>query len=92
MYDYRREKGKYFMRQKKDSTIIKIIKGLFIIIVLAVCMYLITGQIFMPKDSPVDKSVCKPFDVEWNRVLADGTRQPIKIPGKCDAKRKELVT
>ena len=32
------------------------------------------------------------FNADWYQVMKDGRKVPIKVPGKCSAKRNELVT
>ncbi len=65
---------------------------MFKLMVLGVCLYLILGEMILQADSPTGEYKCEKFSAEWFRIRQDGTRTPIGIPGKCDAKRDEIVT
>ncbi len=67
----------------------KYIKWIFGIMLGAVLLYLIMGQIFLPKDAPSSNYHCEEFAAKWNMVENDGTRTPVTIPGKCKVKRGE---
>lgn len=70
----------------------KILNTTFIIITFIVFAYFIVGECLLPADRPTGNDTCRTFHGKWERVLADGERQPVKVPGKCRADRNELVT
>ena len=70
----------------------KILNTTFIIITFIVFAYFIVGECLLPADRPTGNDTCRTFHRKWERVLADGERQPVKVPGKCRADRNELVT
>ena len=70
-------------------TFIKIMFGLFIILVFA---YFIYGQIFLPADSPSNGVYeYEEYTGEWKWIKADGTTETLTFPGRVDAERKEKV-
>lgn len=66
------------------------IKWIFGCMVAGVFIYFLLGEILLPKEQLGDFS-CKEFVAQWQRVNEDGTREPIRIPGKCKAARGEKV-
>ena len=70
----------------------KILNTTFIIITFVVFAYFIVGECLLPADSPRGNDTCRKFHGQWEQVLTDGERQPVKVPGKCKAARNETVT
>lgn len=68
---------------------------IFYFMFFAVIAYFFCGEIFLPADRPageyVDIENTGQYTAAWERIKPDGTREPIKIPGKCKADRNELV-
>ena len=75
------------LKKKKRS----IVKLLFKLMVLSVFLYLVLGEIFLPREFLSEKFECKMFNDGWYQIKSDGTKVPIEIPGSCDAKRKETI-
>ncbi|MBQ9768495.1 MAG: HD domain-containing protein [Lachnospiraceae bacterium] len=75
------------MREKTKSgdTIGKIIEGMFVVLVVAMLAYLLTGQAFLPSEMEEDYHRCEEFKTTWYQVREDGTREEIVVPGECDA-------
>ena len=70
----------------------KYIKWILGLLIFAVFLYIFVGEFFLPADSPVSEYRCEEFLSEWFQVKEDGTKVPVEIPGKCDAKRGGVVT
>ena len=71
--------------QKKQSTLGRVLEGIFVVLVLAVLFYFIFGQIALPREIAASYERCEPFEVQWEQVFADGSREPVEIPGECKA-------
>lgn len=69
----------------------KIINVIFSVLVFAVFGYFILGECLLPPDGLDDTYICDEYSGEWERVTADGAREPVQIPGKCEAARNEVV-
>lgn len=72
----------------KSQKIINVIFGILLVVVAA---YFILGELFLPSDELDEGYVCTEYSGEWERVTAAGTREPVSMPGKCKADRKEVV-
>lgn len=68
------------------------IKKLFTFMMICVTAYFILGSCLLPEDTPGESSGFKEYGGTWERVLADNSREPVKIPGRCRAGRNETVT
>ena len=69
----------------------KVLHTIFALMLLAVLVFFVAGELFMPKEDPTGSGKCALYAGEWERVLADGTREPVKVPGQCKAARGEVV-
>lgn len=69
----------------------KIINLIFAVLLLVVFCYFILGEWFLPSDEMDDTYVCTEYTGEWERITVTGTREPVKMPGKCEAERDEIV-
>ena len=77
---------------KKDNIKrLKSIKWIFVLLMMSVLLYLVVGEIIMPETKLGDEYWSEDFPAEWVRVLEDGSRVPIEIPGSCEADRNERV-
>ena len=70
----------------------KYIKWILGLLILGVFLYILAGELFLPADAPTSEYRCEEFLAEWYQIKADGSRVPVDIPGRCDAKRGEVVT
>lgn len=75
------------MENKKQ----KYINLIFTILLFTVFAYFILGEMFLPPDALDDNYFCVEYSGEWERVLPDGSREPVTMPGKCKADRNEVV-
>ena len=69
----------------------KVLHTIFALMLLAVLVFFVAGELFMPKEDPTGSGKCALYAGEWERVLADGTREQVKVPGQCKAARGEVV-
>lgn len=60
-------------------------------LLVTVFAYFILGEIFLPPDELDNNYLCTEYTGSWERILSDGTREPVKMPGKCEADRNEVV-
>lgn len=71
--------------KKKQSTLGKVLEGIFVTVVLVVLLYFVCGQIVLPSEMEVVYERCAPFEARWEQVFADGSREPVDVPGVCKA-------
>lgn len=69
----------------------KYINIIFAILLFTVFAYFILGEIFLPSDGLDKDYLCAEYNGEWERVWPDGSREPVAMPAKCKADRKEVV-
>lgn len=79
------------MRTSNNSKWMTLVKTIFLCFTAGVFLYLILGQIFLPAENRAEKSEQTTFSEGWVWVKADGTREEIQIPGKCEVERNELM-
>lgn len=75
------------MKNKKQ----KYINFIFAVLLVTVFAYFILGEIFLSPDKLDNHYLCTEYNGEWERVRADGSREPVTVPGKCEADRNEVV-
>ena len=73
---------------KNTSIVLHIIFGLMLI---AVLVFFVVGEMVMPKEDPTGSGNCALYEGTWERVLPDGTKESITLPGQCKAERNEVV-
>lgn len=82
---------------EKDNKIQIGINRIFAILVCIVLGYFLLGELLLPGDGmdwsndSLSYTEYAVYPGTWERVLPDGSRQKLTIPGKCKAKRKETV-
>lgn len=64
---------------------------IFYILFFGASLYFILGQALFPKEDSFDQGQASLFSVQWERVYPDGKREPVEVPGKCEAERGEVV-
>lgn len=69
----------------------KVINLIFAVLLIIVGTYFVMGEIFLPPDSLDEEAVCARYTGKWERIKEEGTREPITMPGKCEADRDEMV-
>ena len=62
------------------------------IMMAAAFLFFIIAEALLPQENFTDKGTCQILEATWERILPDGTTEPITVPGECEAKRGELVT
>ena len=76
-------------KQKKDN--MKILKIILFILMFGILLYFALAEAFLPPEKAVSIENCRILDSQWERILPDGGRIPVEVPGKCEAYRKEAV-
>ncbi len=75
----------------KDNQIGKVLNNMFLLLLLGVVLFLVIGELVMPKENPTGRGKSTLFEAQWERVLPDGSREQIELPVTCDAARGETV-
>ena len=85
--------------KKQPNKLLRIMKIVFAISFIVIVVTFILGQIFLKEEngknvfySDSETLNCQVFDGDWARVLPDGTRSEVEVPGVCEAKKGEPVT
>ncbi|MEE3468015.1 MAG: ATP-binding protein [Eubacterium sp.] len=86
-------KGKHEEKEPKvrDKNSFAIIKVLMIVFVVSGLVGLIISEIVLPRDMDNSEYFCEEFTPQWTRVMSDGTREPVDVPGRLGAAKGELV-
>ena len=71
---------------------IKLIKAFLGIATFAILFYMVVTQLVMPDERDDNPTKCRFFETQWQRVLENGEKIPVKIPSKLDAQWGEVVT
>lgn len=69
----------------------KTINLICVILIIIVGAYFIFGEILLPSDKLDQEAACAKYTGEWVRVMEDGTKEQISMPGKCVAARNEKI-
>lgn len=77
---------------KKLKRIMKILQIILGIMLISTFAYFIVGQFALPKENFQIEDVAEILETDWVRVRADGKREPMEVPGQCEAKNGEWVT
>lgn len=77
--------------KKKDKYIVLVHKIIFGLLLAAVLVFLVFGEMLMPKENPTDSGMCTLYEGDWTRVYPNGNKTSIEIPTTCDAKWGEVV-
>jgi len=75
----------------KEKQIGKVLNSMFILLLLSVILFLVIGELALPKENPTGRGTSTLFEAQWERVLPDGSREQIDLPASCDAMRGETV-
>ena len=71
--------------KKKQKVLRNVLEGMFLVVVFVVMGYFILGQVLLPDEMEASYRRCEVFDAQWYQVFEDGTREPVTIPGDCQA-------
>lgn len=69
----------------------KVLKIIFGIMFFSVIALFFLGEIFLPAENPIGNGECVLLEDGWEQVFSDGTRESIKVPGRCEAEWGETV-
>lgn len=75
---------------KQDKTM-KMLQCVLWSMLVAVVLFLIMGEIMMPRENDSGGHEAVLFETTWERVFPDGTKETVAVPGECDAERGEVV-
>jgi len=78
------------LKMKKEQ-MIQVLKIMFGVMLVSVVLLFFFGELFMPYENPTENGRCELYDAVWERVLSDGTRESVTIPGNCDVLDGERV-
>ncbi len=79
-------------KRKKHIDCIDFSKKLFMLVLILIFGYFILGQALAPDEREQVDSEFEIFETQWQQVLEDGTKVPVEVPGKVEAKQGEVVT
>ena len=79
------------MDNVKESKGIYVVKRIFLLFFLAVCLYFVLGQIYLSNEKDVGDNNYQTFSEGWIWVKEDGTEEEIEIPSKLEAERNERI-
>ncbi len=74
-----------------ENKIMKTMQSILWGMMVAVILFLIFGEIFMPGENSTVGQACSLYETEWKRVFPDGAWEIVSVPGDCNAKRGEVV-
>lgn len=67
-------------------------RGIFVLMVLGVILFGISGEIFLPGEGVREEGRCETLSEGWVRVMPDGRDIPVQVPGACPADALESVS
>lgn len=70
---------------------INIVQKILGFMMIAVFVFFIWGQVALPAENNVTEEKCERLQAEWSRILPDGSRVPVQVPGQCEAESGEVV-
>ena len=78
------------MKMNQDK-LMKLLQCTLWSMLVAVVLFLIMGEIMMPRENDSGGHEAVLFEAEWERVLPNGARETVSVPSECDAERGEVV-
>ncbi len=76
----------------KKINVMKIVRILLAVLMIASFLFFILGQIFLPKENEFRHGSVEKFKPQWTQIMSDGSRVNVNLPGNCQAKYGEWVT
>ena len=67
------------------------IRIIFLCFFIGVGIFFVLGEFLLPATNLADSDSCQTMEGQWFQVTGEGDRIPVKIPGKCQAERRERV-
>lgn len=84
---------------KVENKILSVLKWIFAVCFGATLLFFIIGEIVLPDESGPRAMLadtgtvnCQVFESEWERLMPNGSRYPVEVPGKYDAYSGEGVS
>lgn len=68
---------------------IKCISGFFVV---GILVFLLWGQMALPKENRISDDTCEMLDVSWEQILSDGSQASVDVPGEIEADYGEWIT
>lgn len=75
----------------RENHVMKILQYILSIMVLGTLACFILGEVLLPVENEMESEESTLFQAEWERILPDGTRIPVEVPGECEAEYGENV-
>lgn len=69
----------------------KLIQRVLWLMMVSAFLFFILGQVLLPVENNTEESTFQVFQSEWERIMLDGTRIPVSVPGECGAQRGDWV-
>ena len=80
------------MKEQKKFEAHNILQWILGTMMIAAFVFFFVGEVVLPPENLEDIGEHMLYDGEWVQVLADGTKEPIKVPGECQTEKGEWVT
>lgn len=68
------------------------IRMIFLCLFIGVAVFFVVGEYLMPLPKTEENDFCQSLNTDWFQITDEGEKIPVQIPGKCEAKRNEMVT
>ncbi len=68
------------------------IKFFFLCTIVLIIVHWIVCSFYLPDEQEIISTDCKLFETKWERVLENGERVPMEVPGNTEAQWGEVVT
>ncbi|MBE5894400.1 MAG: response regulator [Lachnospiraceae bacterium] len=83
------------MKEKQTESakrIDSLVQIVMMLLVVGTYLFFALGETFWTSENKVELGVCVPFEAKWERVMPDGSRVPITVPGEYENPRGEILT
>ena len=77
--------------QVNQNKLMKTLQCILWGMMVAVVLFLMLGELLMPRENISIGNKCELFEAEWKRVFENGSWERVSIPGECSAERGEVV-
>lgn len=69
----------------------KLIQRILWLMMVSAFLFFVFRQVLLPAENNTEESTFRVFQSEWERVMPDGARMPVSVPGECGAQRGDWV-
>ena len=76
---------------EKQNKFMKTVQCILWGMMVAVVLFLVLGEVLMPRENVSVGYECELFEADWKRIYENGSWEMVTIPGECDAERGEVV-